>query len=96
MKVEDLHKTKITDDQTGNGYELSFTDPEWGDNTYIAHVHFDAELDEAKKGAALFRASYQMQQALKAIKEGGNKLFTKDWDLMIAALALSENTNETI
>lgn len=47
------------------------------------------------KAAALFRAAYEMQQALKAIKSGGNKLYTRDWNMMITALALSENTEST-
>lgn len=102
MKVEDLKSLAILSDDrqlvqlshharqmglVGVGYYLS--DP-LGDDT-----HAFGSREEAVKAAALFRAAYEMQQALKAIKSGGNKLYTRDWNMMITALALSENTEST-
>ena len=92
MKVEDLHKTKI--EQRSNrtvlkldGYPVDI----WHNEGY-----FDNE-QEGIKAAALFRASYQMQEAIRAVlrtepheADGGRSLA-----YLHEALALSENTNET-
>lgn len=55
-------------------------------------------VDEALKAAALFRAAYQMQQALKEITTFCTKEFAEtyggflpQWEKCVAALELSEN-----
>ena len=94
MKVEDLHKTKI--EQRSNrtvlkldGYPVDI----WHNEGY-----FDNE-QEGIKAAALFRASYQMQEAIKAaiawFEEGGAKGYPAH-KKCVAALELSENTDEKI
>ena len=104
MNIEDLHKTIIQKEGNGEGYELTYICPEWGDQTFIGHAHFDSDNEQAKKGAALFRASFKLQKELRHLvrliepleKNGGlNIPGLATLNGARAALALSENTKET-
>ena len=102
MTVQDLRQTKLTRDK--EGYGLSFTDPEWGDQVHVAHMHFDSDHEEAKKGAALLRAAYEMQQSLDGLVSEVSKhcadmidAFPElrgAFDYAIFAIKLSENAAE--
>ena len=95
MKVEDLNTVEIVRHQrrqitltVGGNYQVNIN--------YSGDAWFTK--DDATKAAALFRASHKMQEALRQVlreepheMDGGRKL-----QYVLEALALSENTAETV
>ena len=104
MKIQDLHTLKIRPDAIGF---IDLREPAY--QHAVTYVNFDdgcgdfATIEEALRTAALFRASHQMQEALRElIVEYEAAQDFKNCDHIpaikqaLAALTLSENTNETI
>jgi len=104
MKVEDLHTLKISIDNRGY-IELRETEHK----NFCALVAFEdgvgdfATEAEALRAAALFRSAHVMQEALRKIiealettKADLGELVLFELPLAKQALAMSENTAETI
>ena len=102
MKVQDLKKCQVQRDKTHKVMLINdrrapvdiwhFSQPE------DEARYFDGQ-GEAFKAAALFRAAYEMQQAIRQavawFEEGGAKGYSAHKGLLIA-LELSENTAEVV
>lgn len=111
MKVEDLHTLKIEVpelDPTSKSGDVRLTSPDrnevmMGMIDYQAYPEFDfypgmPSKGDALRAAALFRAAYQLQEALKDLltQIGESYTMRREIEAARAALALSENTAETV